>query len=77
MKLRALVEVHGAREQLYFSDPQTKAELQALLPGLDEVGLREFVREFVRELNSRQVGVFFMFCVFAHPPFLFQWQYII
>lgn len=55
-KLRALVEVHGAREQFYFSDPQTKADFQALLPGLDEVGLREFVREFVRELNSQQVG---------------------
>eukprot|EP00752_Nemacystus_decipiens_P013061 g11551.t1 len=52
-KLRALVEVHGAREHFYFTDPQTKADLHALLPGLDEVGLREFVRQFVEQLDPQ------------------------
>eukprot|EP00752_Nemacystus_decipiens_P017613 g15785.t1 len=55
VKLRALVEVHGEREQFYFSDPQTKADFLALLPGLDEVRVREFVREIVRETNIQQV----------------------
>lgn len=54
-KLRALVERHEFQLEKLFSHPQAKKDLQALLPGLDEVGLREFVREFVQELRQRQV----------------------
>lgn len=55
VKLRALVERHGSDTDTLFSHPQANRDLRALLPELDEAELRDFVREFVRELDRRHV----------------------
>ncbi|CAN0025712.1 unnamed protein product [Ectocarpus sp. 12 AP-2014] len=55
-KLRALVELHRSDPDTLFSHPQAKKDLQALLPELNEAELRDFVREFVRELDQRHAA---------------------
>lgn len=54
VKLGALVERHGPDPDKLFSHPQAREELRYLLPELDEAELRDFVREFVRELGRRE-----------------------
>ncbi|CAB1097357.1 unnamed protein product [Ectocarpus sp. CCAP 1310/34] len=54
-KLGALVKRQGTMsEDSLYSDPQTMVELQALLPGLADMELREFLREFLHGLNRHR-----------------------
>ncbi|CAB1097358.1 unnamed protein product [Ectocarpus sp. CCAP 1310/34] len=57
-KLRALVQgqQHIVTEDTIFSDKQAMGDLQMLLPGLGEVELREFLREFLHGLSGDRVS---------------------
>lgn len=54
VKLHALVERHNFDVETLLAHPKSKGELEALFPGLDEEGLRQFVREFLQELNRQR-----------------------